>query len=38
LISKIRRHVPLFIEETAMGLTTIGFISDNKAAVLDFKV
>ncbi len=38
LISKISRHVPFFIKETAMGLTANDYIRDNKSAVLDFKL
>jgi hypothetical protein len=34
----ISRHVPLFIEETAMGLTATGSIEDNKSGGPVFKL
>jgi hypothetical protein len=34
----ISRHVPLFIEETAMGLTATGSIEDNKSDGPVFKL
>jgi hypothetical protein len=38
LFSKTSRHVPLFIEETAMGLIAMGLNRYTKSRIPDFKL